>query len=242
MVKLGSRRDTLAGHMAPRRIESAQVERLVRQALDRVVNEDDRDTILRIALLNAGQRAIPKSPASLSVFVLGALRDAVVEFADADSGKSVVRALKPLLKMKSELELEVEDDEPASADAGTGHVSAGPTVIVVDSDMALRATMVGWLRGAGYQALAAPDAMVALAMSVRRRPDLLLVDVDEQRSAKQLEGLLGVAFGDEAPAIVGLASAVDEPHQARVLQKPVDRDQLLEAVNAVVPLDAGSPA
>ncbi|MEQ9321719.1 MAG: hypothetical protein RIF41_21305, partial [Polyangiaceae bacterium] len=74
MVKLGGERDTLAGHMPPRRIEAAQVERLVRHALDHVAHEHDRDAILRIALLNAGERDIPKRPGPLTAFVLGPLR------------------------------------------------------------------------------------------------------------------------------------------------------------------------
>jgi len=217
MVKLGGERDTLAGHMAPRRIESAQVERLVRHALDRVAHEHDRDAILRIALLNAGERDIPKKPGPLTAFVLGPLRDAVIEFVSKEAAASMVRSLKPLLKMKSELEL----GEGLGDDADVDQVS----VIVVDADADSRARLTGWLREEGFNAVSAADAMIALAMSVRRRPDVLILDVDQDTSSRQVESLLGVAFGTDRPALV-LCSVYRRDGEV-VVKKPVQRDALV---------------
>lgn len=225
MVKLGGERDTLAGHMPPRRIESAQVERLVRHALDLVAHEHDRDAILRIALLNAGERDIPKKPGPLTTFVLGPLREAVVEFVGEAGAVSMVRSLKPLLKMKSELEL------PAAEVDAEGEER--PSVIVVDGDSETRARLVTWLREDGFNAVSAGDAMIALAMSVRRRPDLLIFDVDLDTTTRQVEGLLGVAFGDQAPALL-LLSAYRRDGEP-TLRKPVGREALLAAVRALQP-------
>lgn len=235
MVKLGGNRDTLEGHMAPRRIESAQVERLVRHALDRVAHEHDRDAILRIALLNAGERAIPQRPGALTGFVLGALRDAVVEFVGQDAAHSMVRSLKPLLKMKSELELPAPGGDASDAEAPDG-----PTVIVVDADLALRAKLVRWLREDGYCAVSAPDAMVALAMSVRRRPDLLVIDIDQDTSARQVQGLLGVAFGAEAPSTILLSRYERSSEEA--LPKPLEREVFMAKVASLNLSSGPSPA
>ena len=226
MVKLGGERDTLAGHMPPRRIEAAQVERLVRHALDHVAHEHDRDAILRIALLNAGERDIPKRPGPLTAFVLGPLREAVVEFVGESSAVSMVRSLKPLLKMKSELELPVAEDDAAGRNR--------PTVIVVDSNSETRARLVSWLREDGFNAVSAADAMISLAMSVRRRPDVLILDVDLDTTTRQVEGLLGVAFGDDAPPLLLLSAYRREGEKS--LRKPVERGALVAAVRE---LDAG---
>lgn len=223
MVKLGGERDTLAGHMPPRRIESAQVERLVRHALDRVAHEHDRDAILRIALLNAGERDIPKKPGPLTAFVLGPLREAVVEFVGESGAVSMVRSLKPLLKMKSELELPVAEEDARHRDR--------PSVIVVDSDSQTRARLVAWLREDGFNAVSAADAMIALAMSVRRRPDVLVLDVDLDTTTRQVEGLLGVAFGEQAPPLLLLSAYTHEGEAT--LAKPVERGALVDAVRGL---------
>lgn len=190
-------RDTLSGHLAPERIDGAQVQRLVRQAIARVADEQDADAALRIALLNAGLRDIPEQPGALAMFVLSPLRNAVREFVGDKPADSMVRSLKPLLKLKSELELPKEepDDTPSAA-----------TVLVVDADVSARAKLTRTLRDAGYNAVSAAEASVALAMCVRRKPDAVVAAAGSSDAA-QLSALLIVAFGNQAPPVV----AIDKP-------------------------------
>ncbi|MEQ9318475.1 MAG: hypothetical protein RIF41_04920, partial [Polyangiaceae bacterium] len=149
------------------------------------------------------------------------------EFVGESSAVSMVRSLKPLLKMKSELELPVAEDDAAGRNRPT-------VVIVVDSNSETRARLVSWLREDGFNAVSAADAMIALAMSVRRRPDVLILDVDLDTTTRQVEGLLGVAFGDDAPPLLLLSAYRREGEKS--LRKPVERGALVAAVRE---LDAG---
>ena len=245
MVKLRRGQNTLAGHMSPRMIEGAQVRRLVRQALERIASQQDMDAALRVALLNAAETEIPDDPARLTTFVLGPLRDAIVEFVNEKAADIMVRSLKPLLKMKSEIELKIPDqgDDEEEGDeakrAARASVSdLGVTVIVVDSDVAERAKIVRVLRDNGYNGVSAPDANVALAMCVRRRPDLLIANLDDAAtSGRQLSALLRVAFGSEAPPLVLLTKAEEAEQGGRdaaaVVTTPIDAERLLAALKSV---------
>jgi len=233
MVKIGRESKTLMGHMAPRELETEQVRRLVRQAIDRAAKAE-RDTILRVALLNAGEEDIPDDSARLTAFVLGGLHDAIVEFVDDKAAASIVKSLRPLLKMKSELDL--EEEEVAEVDvtaAGIRH-----RVLVVDDDVRVRAQLVGMLSAAGFQAASTPDANVALAICVRQRPDAIVAEVNsEAMSGTRLLALLRVAFGLDAPLLVLLAGDDVEVEESgsgvTTIAKPPTKEALLAALEAL---------
>lgn len=240
MVKMRRGQHTLAGHMSPRMIEGAQVRRLVRQALERVATQQDTDAVMRVALLNAGEKEIPDDPGKLTTFVLGPLRDGVIEFVGEQAGDTLVRSLKPLLKMKSEIELKIPEEPEEAPDDERSTSSTPParrpsdlgvSVIVIDSDVGERAKISRVLRKNGYTGVSAPDANVALAMCVRRRPDLLIANLDDAgTTGKKLSALLRVAFGSEAPPLLLLTKAdqqVDAQGVAAVVSAPVDDDVLL---------------
>ena len=52
-----------------------------------------------------------------------------------------------------------------------------PLVLVADDDGVTRAIVSSWLKGAGYEVIAAADGEEALEVAREREPDLLLVDV-----------------------------------------------------------------
>ena len=79
-------------------------------------------------------------------------------------------------------------------------------MLVVDEDIVTRAQVLAILSASGYEALSAPDGTVALAMSVRCRPDLVIAAVDMKLRGEHLTALLSVAFHDDAPPIVLLTN------------------------------------
>jgi diguanylate cyclase (GGDEF)-like protein len=52
-----------------------------------------------------------------------------------------------------------------------------PLVLLADDDGVTRAIVSSWLKGSGYEVIAAPDGERALQLASDHRPDLLLVDV-----------------------------------------------------------------
>jgi CheY-like chemotaxis protein len=239
MVKLGPGQKTLAGHMAPRRIEASAVRRVVHQVVRAVARGADFDAIMRISLLNAGLEDVPTAPGTLSAYVLGSLRDTVATFADANAAAGLVKGLRPLLQTKTE---ELGDDAPEvrAAEEEAPAPSAGAMVLLVDDDVEVRAALVRVLRKSGYNAVSAPEPNVALAMCVRRRPDIVIAAKDMQgTTGRQLGALLHVAFGNDAPPLVLLttddASKEDRAAAAAVVSKPVDETSLVEALAAIRP-------
>jgi CheY-like chemotaxis protein len=237
-MKIGPHNETLAGYMAPRRISGEELRRLVMRAVGRAAKDENRDAVMRIALLNAGESDVPDGPARLTAFVLGPLCEAVVEFAGDDAGHSMVQALTPLLRMKSELELPEDDavtPPPPASEAPPGD----RMVLIVDQEVAVRAQVVRVLRANGFNAVSAPDTNVALAMCVRRRPDVLVASRKlGTTDARQLAALLHVAFGDEAPPLLLLAdekelSEADRAAAAAVLPKPIEEAALLRALDTI---------
>jgi CheY-like chemotaxis protein len=240
MVKLGPGHKTLGGHMAPRRIEASAVRRVVHQVVRAVARGADFDAIMRISLLNGGHDDVPTEPGKLTAYVLGSLRDTVATFADPSAAAALVKGLRPLLSTKTE---ELTDDAPEvrAAEAEAPAPSAGATVLLVDDDVAVRAALVRMLRKRGYHAVSAPEANVALAMCVRRRPDLVIAAQEMQSTTgRQLGALLRVAFGNDAPPLVLLAqkpaSDDDRAAAAAVVDKPVDETKLVAALSALRPV------
>ncbi|MCA9625980.1 MAG: hypothetical protein KC731_43460 [Myxococcales bacterium] len=182
--------------------------------------------ILGAALDAVSLDDVPSAIGPLTSFVLGPLFDEVMRVAGLDVAKRMVRILRPLLQKRSELEL--------GAAPGDGRA---PTVLVVDEDIVTRAQVLAILSASGYEALSAPDGTVALAMSVRCRPDLVIAAVDMKLRGEHLTALLSVAFHDDAPPIVLLTNDPGwsvEGDGVRVLTKPVNRAMLLEAVEPLV--------
>ena len=116
-------------------------------------------------------------------------------------------------------------------------------LLIIDDDRAhVRATGIV-LRDAGYEIVAAVDAVGAISTAVRERPDLILLDLGLPGGnglvvLERLQMNLSLAG---LPVIVVSASNADSNRKAvmaagasAILQKPVDNATLLDTIAAVL--------
>ncbi len=116
---------------------------------------------------------------------------------------------------------------------------AGQRVLVVDDEPGVRLFMAEALRDAGYQAVEAEDPGAALRLLENGSPDLLLTDYS-------MPGMTGLELAEHARRRDGAlkvlivsgyadAGAIEaSPTQARLLRKPFDERELIEAVRDVL--------
>lgn len=228
MAKALPQGETLKGHIGPANFDGEGMKRVVHQAVYQAGTRAKGDEAIAEALRRAGAEVIPLSAAYLTAFVLGPLYDAVCELIAPEAAERVVSILKPVLKKKTELEMgEAPRSEPRI-----------PTVLIVDDDIVVRAQLLSILSGSGYTAVSAPDSNVALAMSVRCRPDLIIsaLKMGTARGG-QLAALLRVAFHEDAPPIIILTDEdipCDHSHGVCMIAKPIERASLLAAVGPLM--------
>lgn len=217
----------MKGHTSPSGLGPEEISSLVWRAVRQAGAEDGSQAVVDAALATVGLECVPAAAGPLTSFVLGPLFDEMMARCGVDAAKRMVRILRPLLEKRSKLEL---GEARAEADK--------PTVLVVDADLATRARVTAILSSAGYEAISAPDGNVALAMSVRCRPDLVISSLGVGGPAgRQLAARLSVAFAEDAPPLVILTeddSWDDEDGPIRVVPKPVDRERLLAAVRPLL--------
>ena len=111
------------------------------------------------------------------------------------------------------------------------------TILVIDDDEYMRTLLSLHLSNAGYQVLVAEDAIVAGHLVVRRRPDLILVDI-EMPFMTGLEFMKALKADPEVSDIpvIFVSSRDDFEDEAKklgagaYLRKPVLADRLLAAV------------
>jgi CheY-like chemotaxis protein len=114
-------------------------------------------------------------------------------------------------------------------------------VLVVDDNEIVVRTITLKLQGAGYQVIPAKDGSEAVAHVRKERPDLVLLDIS---FPAELSGLwdgfqimewfnrLGTGkTGSKEPEIKERATAAGA---VAVFQKPLEADQVLEAVRAIL--------
>ncbi len=116
---------------------------------------------------------------------------------------------------------------------------AGPTVLVVDDELAIRALLQDLLEGEGYRVLVATEGSAALAAAQEELPDLVLSDLmmpnlDGRALAAQLH-----ANPQTTHIPVMLMSAAYHPQVddafAAVIHKPFDLDVLVETIHPYLP-------
>jgi CheY-like chemotaxis protein len=228
MAKSSAPGETLKGHAGPGALDRQGLTDIVVLALRQASGSDDGRPLLAEALRRAGSTDLPAAAGPLTAFVLGPLHQAVCAARDEDVADRLVRILKPVLQRRSQLELGKPPDASPQQKA----------VLVVDDDIVVRAQVTSILGAAGYQVVSAPDMNVALAMSVRCRPDLVISNpAMGQLRGNQLTALLRVAFREDAPPIIILSEDERWRQQALgvcVVPKPVDRDRLLAAVSELL--------
>jgi len=167
--------------------------------------------------------------------VFGAVRQSggAVEIDSAPGRGTTMRLSLPRTEAPAQT-LEAAPSEIAELPQG-----AGQRVLVVDDEPGVRAFMAETLRDAGYNAVEAEDPGAALRMLESGSPDLLLTDfsmpgmtgLELAEHARRRDGALRVLIVSgyaDAAAIEASAS------EAKLLRKPFDERELIEAVRDVL--------
>ena len=220
--------ETLKGHAGPLNIEGEGLAGIVSRAVRQATDGESQVDILGDALAQAELDRVPVSAGPLTNFVLGALFDTALAAVGRVPAERIVKILKPILAKRSELEL--GSAPPASL--------YKKTVLIVDQDIMVRAKLLSILTSAGYEALSAPDGNVALAMSVRCRPDLVISELNTGSvGGSQLATFLRVAFTSDAPPLIILTNDTSWSETSIgvcTLPKPIERVALLSAVRPLI--------
>ncbi|MDO5017460.1 MAG: response regulator, partial [Porphyromonas sp.] len=128
-----------------------------------------------------------------------------------------------------------------------------PTVLIIDDDSSIRASLTLLLKRAGYEVLKAEGPDQALAILRQSKPDVILMDMNFSLSTKGEEGLellqrtkifapdtpviLLTAWGSIELAVRGMkAGAFD------FISKPWDNRQLLMTIENAISITAESTA
>lgn len=169
--------------------------------------------------------------------VFGAVRQSggQVEIDSAPGRGTIVRLSLPRTEAPASKPVqEVEPPQPAAPAQGEGQ-----RVLVVDDEPGVRLFMAETLRDAGYQAIEAEDPGAALRLLESGAHDLLLTDysmpgmtgLELAEHARRRDGALRVLIvSGYADAAAIEASAAE----ARLLRKPFDERELIEAVRDVL--------
>jgi len=248
----GTVRETVRGFIPPGALQGAQLQRIVTQALDRLMTATDREAIVNHALATASLAVMPGTASELTAFVFGPLRDAAEQTLSAETAERFLLSLTPFLKQACKHEVADFDQPPAQQPSSQppsteperrssqpSAPSAG-TILVVEHDARTRSQLAQELRKRGYEVFTAPDGHVALAVSMRSRPDLVIAALGMPVvGGRQLMALLRVAFASEAPPVLlvadGDAAAAGKVDGAiGVVSRPLDVDALLEQIGTLV--------
>ena len=98
MVKLGFAKETVRGFIPPGALRGPELQRIVGQALDRIMPPTDRDAAIQTALANSGQPSMPDHAGELTAFVFGPLHDVVEQAFRAETAQRLLYSLTPFLK------------------------------------------------------------------------------------------------------------------------------------------------
>lgn len=125
-------------------------------------------------------------------------------------------------------------------------------VLLVDDDALMRGLLAEWLSEAGYRVRHADNGVNALRLLRARRFGLLITDMDmpisdgtqilnEVRCVQPELAVIAISGGDRDRAHSWVATAL-KLGAAKALAKPIERRELLAAVEELVPRDkSGTP-
>jgi DNA-binding response OmpR family regulator len=139
----------------------------------------------------------------------------------------------------------VPDDSAASASAAEGAAEKPKaTLLVIDDDDLVRSFVVRVLQGAGYDVLQAGNGREALRQVRAGKLDLVITDIvmpdmDGFETIRELRRIDG-----KVPVMAMSGGGKVDPHTyldlarqfgaRQILEKPFDRDMLLEKVEAIL--------
>lgn len=117
-----------------------------------------------------------------------------------------------------------------------------PSILVIDDDEVLLSLLRAVLQDAGYAVLATADGPLGIELFVRRRPDLVILDLalPSMHGLDVLRALTASRPGARILVLSGYGAA-ETVHEARrlgaqeFLQKPVLNEELLAAIRRCLP-------
>lgn len=121
-----------------------------------------------------------------------------------------------------------------------------PRIVAVDDDALMRELLRLHLSNAGYDVVAAEDAVVAMKCILSRRPDLLIVDVEMpyMNGFEFIAAIKADAHFRDVPVLV-LTARTDVDEAAKkcgalaCLKKPILLSDLVSALGALLPAPCG---
>ena len=129
-------------------------------------------------------------------------------------------------------------------------MKAKKKILVMDDDKKILAALVARLEAAGYEVLTAPDGFEGLKLTLKERPDLLLMDiwmpvglgfsVAERLRGLGLDGIPKIFM--TASKANGLRKAAMKQGAVGFFEKPYDAAKLLETIAEALGESAGDPA
>lgn len=251
----GTVRETVRGFIPPGALEGSQLQRIVTHAVDRVLTEEQRERAIGEALRRGALEAMPTTAGELTAFVFGPLRESVEAESGAEAAERLLLSLTPFLKQACRAEDGEREGRASSQPPSAAPTSSAPpneaspapgptspavagTVLLVEHEARARGQLAQQLRAQGYEVFTAPDGHVALAVTMRNRPDLVVAALSSPVvGGRQLMALLRVAFAADAPPVLLLADGDETPEVAdavAVLARPVELGELVAHVERVI--------
>ncbi len=113
------------------------------------------------------------------------------------------------------------------------------TVLIVDDDEQVRASMERMVTAHGWDAISTHDPHVALALCTRETPDIVLSDFDMPGlRGDRLARLLRLTMGDRTPPIIIVTGndpeEVSQESVQAVLSKPVESETLCATIERLL--------
>ena len=121
----------------------------------------------------------------------------------------------------------------------TGVIAMTHKILVVEDDKKIALALAIRLRTAQYEVLVAPDAVLAMSMAMKHRPDLLLLDIlmpggngfQVAEWLQNLEAMIGVPYiFITASKVPGLRERARRLGAVGFFEKPYDAGDLLATI------------
>jgi DNA-binding response OmpR family regulator len=112
-------------------------------------------------------------------------------------------------------------------------------ILVVEDDKKIALALAIRLRTAGYEVIVAPDAVLAMSMAMKHRPDLLVLDIlmpggngfQVAEWLQNLEAMIGVPYiFITASKVAGLRERARSLGAVGFFEKPYDAGELLATI------------
>ena len=124
-------------------------------------------------------------------------------------------------------------------------------ILIIEDDKKIALALAVRLRAAGYDVIAAPDAVLGMSMALKHRPDLIVLDVmipggnglQVAEWVQDLEAMIGVPYifitASKQP---GLRERTRRLGAVGFFEKPYDAEELLATIRGILDAPADDSA